>query len=168
MSGRIGLQAAFLGPKGTVADYNEPTLPLGTAGQLGKIFEVGDKKYRLVKFSEASVAATVGKVAYWLLKSTYTVTSDESDGEALINGICGGFLGTITNGNYCFVQCGGDQTAVYVANSTVIGDCLGGGTTDGQLERCPVSTFVALPVAVALSNKSGDTATVRWLPDVLQ
>ena len=168
MSGRISLQGMYLGPVGTVAGFNEASLPTALAGQLGKVFEVGDKKYRLVKHKGQSVTTASGHAAYWYSKATYEVTGDYDGTEGTINVCAGGYLGVITDGYYCFIQCGGDQTTVKCAAATAIGDVMVCSGVDGILIRMPAGgNFLALPVAVALSNVSSSTSTVRWLPSVL-
>jgi hypothetical protein len=168
MSGKVGLQGMFLGPTGSVATYNEASLPTGMAGQLGKVVEVGDKKYRLVKFDNgtSNVASVAGGVAHWMDKSAYKVTSDYSDAEAALGSVAGGFLGVVTDGYYCYIQCGGDQAAVVVNTSTAKGNALGASSTDLTLDPCAADTTTQVAIALADDSPSG-YAAVRWLPNVL-
>lgn len=160
------IQHLHLGPDGNVRTFNQSTLNNGGAGpwlgQLGQIFEDNGKFFRLVKFDDGTgnVASIDGGVAYWKTKSTYTVTTDASDGEALANGVAGGMHAVITDGNYCFVQCGGDQAAVVVAASTVAGDHLTGhASTDNVLTRTAAGTApVDVPFATALSTRGSTTS----------
>jgi hypothetical protein len=156
------VQHIHLGPTGTVYDFNESELP--EPGQLGQVFEKDGAFYRLVKFDNgtANVATYDGAVAYWKTKSDYTVTSDASDGEALANGVAGGFMRVVTDAYYCFVQMGGDQV-VSVAASTVAGDQMSGhASTDVVLTRTAAGTgCVNKIVAIALSSRGTTTSTYQ-------
>lgn len=162
------LQHLHLGQAGNVRTFNESTLNNGGAGpwlgQLGQVFEVDNKFFRLVKFDNGTgnVASIDGGVAYWLTKSSWTVTTDASDAEGLANGVAGGFHAVITDGNYCFIQIGGDQAAVQVAASTVNGDHMTGhASTDNILTRTAAGTApVNKLVATALTTRGTTTTDV--------
>lgn len=152
----------------TYADFNQSTLPVGA--QLGTLIEDNGKIYRLVLHSPGTAVATVsGFVAHWKSKSAFTVSSDQSpDGEAGLNGIAGGYLGVVTSGNYCFIQCGGDQTSVQVVTtSATAGTLLIGSSTDGKLDIATTNNVVSKTVAVGLTTGAGGTLTVRWEPNVI-
>lgn len=173
------VQHMHLGPKGNVRTFNESALPTGAG--VGQVFEHQGRFYRLAKFNNGAgdVATIDGGVMYWHTKLTaatpYVVTADASDGEALANGVAGGSHAVITDGNYMFVQCGGDQAAVQVAASTVASDQMSGhASTDNILTRTAAATAsVNVCVAIALSTR-GTTTTdegaslansskVRWM-----
>lgn len=163
----FSVQHLHLGPGGNMRTFNETTLNNGGSGpwlgQLGQIFEQDGKFYRLCKFDDGvAVAAIDGGLVYWLTKSTYIVTSDASTGEAAADGVAGGTHVIVTDLNYCFVQCGGDQAAVVVAASTVAGDHMTGhATTDNVLTRTAAGTAaVDKQVATALTTRGSTTSDV--------
>jgi hypothetical protein len=169
-----------LGQAGKYRTFNESTLNAGGAGpwlgHLGQIVEEDGRAFRLVKFDNGSgdVAMIDGGVLYWLTKSTWVATTDASDGEALANGVAGGTHVVGTNGNYVFVQVGGDQAAVVVAASTVASDLMTGhATTDNVLTRtaagtAPVNKLVGIALSTRGNTTSDEGATVansskvRW------
>ncbi len=183
------VQHLHLGPSGDVKTATFSALS-GTVeggasgpclGNLGQVFEVNGKFYRLVKFDNGTgnVAAIDGGIVYWKEKSTYTVTTDASDAEGLANGVAGGTHVAVTDAYYFFIQIGGDQAAVQVAASTVNGDKLSGhASTDLILTRTAAATAcVDNCVAVALTTR-GTTTTdvgaslansskVRWILGML-
>lgn len=162
------LSGVDLGPTGSVSTFNESALPKG--GQLGQIYESNGKFYRLVKFDNGSaVASAAGNAAYWKTKSSYIVTSDESDSEgtnaAGNNAVAGGFLGVLTDLNYGFIQMGGDQAGVLVDATAAAGDMLSGGNTDGTLVITAAGTAggpVNMLVAIATAADVALRAPVRW------
>lgn len=164
----FGVQHLHLGPTGNVRTFNETTLNNGGSGpwlgQLGQIFEVDGKFFRLVQFDNGSgnVASIDGGVAYWKTKSSYIVTSDASDAEGLADGVAGGFHAVITDLSYCFIQCGGDQAAVVVAASTVNGDHMcGHASTDNVLTRTAAGTAsIDKQVGTALTTRGSTTSDV--------
>jgi hypothetical protein len=175
------VQHLHLGETGNVRTFQTATLNNGGAGpwlgQLGQVFEKGGKFYRLVKFDNGAgnVASIDGGIVYWKTKADWVVTTDASDSEGLANGVAGGTHVVVTDGNYFFIQIGGDQAAVQVAASTVNGDKLTGhATTDNILTRTAAGTAaVDDTFAVALTTR-GTTTTdeaaslansskVRWV-----
>lgn len=157
-----------LGTATSFATYNEVTLnisgPSPWLGQLGQVFEENGKAYRLVQFSEATVASAAGTPAYWLDRSAFTVTSDESDGESGINGIAGGFLGVQTNQYYCFVQVAGLQSIVTDGNAVPGSACIGS-TSDGVFDTMLVgaATWQGQPVGISNSTDSSTAGTMYWI-----
>jgi len=150
------VQIMHLGSVGTIAGFNEATLPF--AGQLGMVIEVGNKCYRLVKFDNGTgnVASAANGVAHWKDRSTFTVTSDYTDAESTINGVAGVFLGVVTDGSYCFVQIGG-LASFTTGGSVVKGDlCIGTSTDLTSATQAAVNT---LPFAVANADDSSTTGT---------
>jgi hypothetical protein len=138
-------------------------------GDLGKVFEQNGALYRIVLHAKGtgSVATVAGGSAYWKAydpaSGTFTVTMDETDSLYGVNGVAGGYLGVVTDGNYCCIQVGGRQTGVSVAAATGIGDQLSGSTTDGQLAKTTAGTAaVNQIVAIAETAVSSGTSTVKW------
>jgi hypothetical protein len=158
-SGRFfPVQVMHLGPAGTFASFNEATLPLGTAGQVGMVIQDADKCYRLVKFDNgtANVASAANGAAHWKDRSTFTVTSDQTDAESTINGVAGIFLGVLTDSYYGFIQIGG-LCSFTTGGSVTKGDLCIGTTTDLTLAtQAAVNT---LPVVVANADDVSTTGT---------
>jgi hypothetical protein len=136
------------------------------------------KLYRYVKFDNGSgnVASAAGGAAYWLYApaaGVYTVTSDESDGVGLANGVAGVFGGVVTDQYYCFVQVGGVVTAAKTANTTTtVGwKCMGraGDITFGSTAPATAATGVVVAVALTArtSTASTGTNTILLLPGAL-
>lgn len=155
-------------PSSTVAGLN--VAELDHPGDLGKVFELDGKQYRIVKHDAGtgSVATVAGGSAYWKAydpgAGTFTVTMDQTDALYGLNSVAGGYLGVVTDDYYCAIQVGGRQTGVTVAASTAVGDQLSGSATDGVLARTAVSTAaVNYPVAIAETAVSSNTSTVRWM-----
>lgn len=175
------VQHLHLGPKGNVRTFNETTLNNGGSGpwlgQLGQVFEANQRFWRLVKFDDGTgnVASIDGGLAYWKDKANWTVTADASDAEGLADGVAGGMHAVITDGNYCFIQIGGDQAAVVVAASTVNGDHMTGhASTDNVFTRTAAGTAaVDKQMATALTTRGTTTSDegasvsnsskVRWI-----
>lgn len=134
------------------------------AGLLGAVVEDHGKVYRLVQHSEATVASAAGTPAYWLVRASNTVTSDESDGESGINGVAGGYLGVVTNQYYCWLQMGGLQSIVTDGNAVPGSACIGS-TTDGVFDAMLVgaATWQGLPVGISNSTDSSTAGTMYWL-----
>lgn len=157
------VQIMHLGSVGTIAGFNETTLPF--AGQLGMIIELGSKCYRLVKFDNGAgnVASVAGNAAHWMDRSAFKVTMDKSSGEMASNGIAGGFLGVVTDGNYCFIQIGGLQTLKTDGNADA-GEILCGDTADTDGVLIPVAAATSLPVAICqTADGDGTTAPCYWI-----
>lgn len=156
------VQTMHLGPVGNIRTFNESSLVL--PGTLGSVIEQDGKLFRLVLFDNGTgnVASIDGGVAYWKTKSSFTITSDASDSEGGADEVAGGFHAVITDGNYCFVQMGGDQAAVVVAANTVAGDHMSGhASTDNALTRTAAGTAaVDKQAATALSTRGTTTSDV--------
>ena len=158
------VQGHDLGPVGTYAAFNEATPP--NLGALGSVSEDAGKVYRLVRHDDGAgaVATTASFVAHWKTRASYIVSSDQSDAQAGVNSMAGGYLGVVTDQNYCYIQIGGVQN-VLVAASTAAGDTMIGLTVDGTVARMPNAnaTYDGLPIAVAYTAISGGKADVYWL-----
>lgn len=139
---------------------------------LGAIVRYKGKLYRYVLFNngQGNVASAAGGVAYWFALNpatpTFTVTSDETDTIANINGVAGLFGAVITDGNYCFVQVGGTATAKTAA-STAAGDHCIGSTTDltfGRVAAGTAPTDIVFATSQSARNGTDGTNTVLLSP----
>jgi hypothetical protein len=175
------VQHLHLGPAGNVRTFQSATLDNGGSGPwlgaLGQVFEKDNKFFRLVKFDNGTgnVASIDGGLAYWKTKASWIVTTDASDAEGLANGVAGGTHAVITDGNYFFIQIGGDQAAVVVAASTVNGDHMTGhASTDNVFTRtaagtAPVDKLMATALTTRGTTTSDEGASVansskvRWI-----
>jgi len=145
------IQTVYLGRTGAFATYNEPSLQL--PGQIGGIVEDSGKAYRLVKFDNGTgnVASIAGGAVYWKDRAAGTVTADQSDSQAGVNGVAGVSLGVVTDLYYCYVQVGG-LSVTKVAAATAVGDILGGSATDTEFGKTAAGTASAgIPYGVAYS-----------------
>jgi hypothetical protein len=159
-----------LGTATSFATFNEQTLNASGSGpylgQLGMVVEESNKVYRLVQFDNGSgdVASTVGGAAHWKTRASYIVTSDQTDAEASLNSVAGGFLKAgVTDQYYCFVQLGGVQ-AVVVNTTVSSGDALIATTTDLTLVATTTNTKGnQLTYAIAYSTNSTTSANAYWV-----
>lgn len=170
-SGRFfPVQTFALGPGSSFANFY-PALELYSNGQypqagtLGMIVEQNGKVYRLVQFDNGSgnVAAVVGAPAYWLVRASWTVTSDESDGESLTNGVAGGFLAIVTDLNYCWLQIGGLQAVVTDGNAVAGAAAIGSGDAAFATMTVSNTTWVANPVGIFNAADVSTAGTMYWL-----
>jgi hypothetical protein len=162
------VQTVHLGPLGAFATFNEAALPM--AGQLGMVVESEGKVYRLVKFDNGAgnVASAAGGAAHWSDRANFVVTSDQTNAQAAIASVAGGFLGVVTDGCYCFIQIGGKQTVITDTNADA-GDLAIGTTTD--LTFAGVTGAAApyfLPVGVFYTADGATTsADMYWLLGIM-
>ncbi len=158
-----------LGTASSFDTFNEQTLNAAGSGpylgQLGQVFEEDAKIYRLVKFDNGSgnVAATVGGVAHWKTRASYIVTSDQTDAEASLNSVAGGFLAILTDLYYGFIQLGGLQSITVVTTSAA-GSAMVGTTTDLALAVATTNTTAnQLIYGVSYGTNSTTSANVYWV-----
>lgn len=134
-------------------------------GQLGQVFEKNGRVYRMVKFDNGTgnVAAAAGGVAHWKTRADWVVTSDQTDAEASLNSVAGGFLMAVTDGYYCFVQIGGEQD-VTVDTTAAAGTALIASTTDLTLVATTTNTKGnQLIYAISYGTNSTTSASVYWV-----
>tara|TARA_R110000868_G_scaffold255919_8_gene512595 strand:+ start:105 stop:638 length:534 start_codon:yes stop_codon:yes gene_type:complete len=133
-------------------------------GQLGSVFEKNGKVYRMVKFDNGSaVAAAAGGVAHWKTRADYVVTSDQTDAEASLNSVAGGFLMIVTDLYYCFVQIGGVQ-AVITDTTATAGTALIASTTDLTLVATTTNTKGnQLIYGISYGTNTTTSANVYWV-----
>lgn len=163
------VQNMHLGSGGTFAGFNESTLNNGGAGpwlgQLGQVIEDGGKVYRLVQHDKGSgsVASAAGGAAHWKTRASFIVTSDQTDAQASLNSVAGGYLGVVTDQFYCFIQIGGVQ-AVTVNTTASAGTALTATTTDLTLVAITTNTLGnQLIWAVSYGTNSTTSANAYWL-----
>jgi hypothetical protein len=145
------VQIMHLGSGGTFASLNvsslggDGTVASGDAGpwygQLGQVIEDSNKVYRLIQFDNGSgdVASAAGGVAHWKTRASFIVTSDQTDAQASLNGVAGGFLGVLTDQYYGFIQLGGLQ-AMTTDTTQSTGTALIASTTDLTLVATTTNT----------------------------
>lgn len=158
-----------LGPTGAFSTFNESTLNNGGAGpfagHLGQVVEDNGKVYRLVQFDNGvgNVASVAGGAAHWKTRASFIVTSDQTDAQATVNGIAGGFLGVVTDQYYCYVQIGGVQ-AVVVDTTCAAGAVLTGTTTDLTLVAITTNTLGnQVQWGVSYGTNTTTSANMYWL-----
>lgn len=152
-----------LGVATSYATFNQSTLP--RPGMQGHVIEDSGNVFKLVQRNNtADVATVAGAVGYYKDNTHLIVTSKASEALSTgFNGVAGGFLGVITNGNFCFIQIGGSQS-ISTAAAVVAGDKLMGSATDGQLARSAQGTAPTDVVwAIAEGAVSGGFSAARWL-----
>jgi hypothetical protein len=154
------VEIPYAGPQAA----NDPT----ALAPIGVLLRYKGNLYRYVKFNNgrADVAAAVGGVAYWmtLTPSTgvFTVSSDQTDSVAGVNGVAGVLGNVVTNLYYTWVQVGGIVSAKCAAG-TVAGDKLTGSATDLTFARIAAAgavTDVVFGVAHGALNTTTGFATV--------
>lgn len=177
LSGRFfPLQTVHLGVASGFATFNSATLPFdipqaagssstfGIGGGLGAVVEDSGKVWRLVQFDNGvgNVAAAAGHVAYWKNRASAIVTSDESDGEGLLQGFAGVFQVAVTDQYYCFVQIGGYVTNFLTDGSVAKGGALILTTSDGAITSQAAGSVNTVAFGYADAD---DAATVGtgWL-----
>lgn len=169
-SGRFfPVQTQHLGSTGTFAGFNESTLNNGGAGpwlgSLGQVVEDGGKVYRLVQHDKGSgsVAVVAGGAAHWKTRASFIVTSDQTDAQASLNGVAGGYLAVITDQFYCYIQIGGVQ-AVVTNTTAAAGTALTATTTDLTLVAITTNTQGnQLIWAVSYGTNSTTSANAYWV-----
>lgn len=138
----------------------------GMDSLLGKVFQVGDKKFRLVQLNKSGGFASAGKLFKWSSRSAWTVTPVTAQTDRTI-GIGDIGLGTVSNDAYFLIQCAGrceliqgDDTGNYVTAGNYVkadNDADTGKAVDGG------STFtegVTFGVAVDTATADGSQVTV--------
>lgn len=178
MAGTTGrffpVQTLHLGRTGTVAGYNESDVvmgPLGFStpdGQLGMVLESAGNVYRKVqKANTVDVATVAGSAAMWKDYANMKVTSKASESQAGVNGVAGGFLGVITNNNYCFIQIGGLQSVTTdgADGGAAAGDMIIGLATDVTMTHKDISAenLQVIPFGIAWAAEAAGATLIRWL-----
>jgi hypothetical protein len=178
MAGTTGrffpVQTVHLGRGGTFANYNESDVVMGPLGfstpdaQLGMCVENAGNVYRKVqKANTVDVATVAGSAAVWKDYANMKVSSKASESQAGVNGVAGGFLGVITNNNYCFIQIGGLQTVTTdgADGGAAAGDMMIGLATDVTMTHKDVGSenLQQIPFGVAWAAESAGTTLIRWL-----
>ena len=166
-SNRLANQAAWIGPG--VTSFNESTLFV--PGQLGMFYEKDGKKYQLVQLTAGAVAGAAGQAVWWHDFDDFVVNNDISDLTTARNQPAGVVLGTVTAGNYCWIQVRGPHSAVKTNadDDIAAGDTLIiAATTDGTVDSVAAgtaSTYVPFGIATAADVDADDTvAAILTMP----
>jgi hypothetical protein len=143
-------------PYGGIKNTNDAT----AKNPLGTLYRYKGNVYRYVKFDNGghNVAALSGGVTFWKAldpsAGTFTVTSDETDTLANINGVSGIILNAVTDAYFTWIQVGGVALAKSHA-SQVAGDIAIGATTDLVFGRIAADgTLTSVPYGVAIEALS--------------
>lgn len=155
------LNVQYLGNDGTVAAGDSGPW----AGSLGQVVEDSGKCYRLVQFDNGTgnVASVAGGAAHWKTRASFIVTSDQTDAEASLNGVAGGFLGVLTDLYYGFIQMGGVQ-AVVVDTTVAAGKAVIATTTDLTLVATTTNTKGdQLTYGVSYGTNTTTSANIYWV-----
>jgi hypothetical protein len=129
---------------------------------VGAMFRFNGAVYRYVKHDPGTAVATVaGGVAYWKSLSpsagTFTVSSDQTDSIAAVNGVAGVYGGVITATYYTFIQVGGVVSAL-TASGMAAGDLATGGSTDMTFEHIDAGSNITNQIfGIAISARNGTT-----------
>lgn len=158
-----------LGTANSFDTFNESTLNASGSspylGNLGMVVEESSKIYRMVKFDNGTgdVAAVSGGVAHWKTRDSFIVTSDQTDAQASLNSVAGGFISVPTDAYYCFIQLGGVQ-AVTVDTTCAAGAALIATTTDLTLVATTTNTKGnQLIYAISYGTNSTTSANAYWV-----
>lgn len=155
-------QSAFIttGNPDTVNDA-ATDVPAIYPGQIGKVYQFGDRVYQYVKFDASAVTYAANQVVGWKDRSTFTVTNKINTDSAL-NQVAGIARGAVGQGNYGWMLVKGDAIAVkyggggasakdvIVARGADVGD-----STHTAAGTAPVSK----PIGVATAASSGGNVT---------
>ncbi len=153
----------------TVATVNDTALPY--AGQLGQTYEKNGLKYQLVQVKATSGAVIAGTAVMWSDFDDFVVSATVSDAKR--NYIAGVALGTVTAGNYCFIQVAGPATVLFSQGSTRGGTDAAAGevcimsATDGSTDRVAAGTAPTyIPLGVFTAAATGGTASINIIAPV--
>lgn len=126
---------------------------------LGALYETGGKMYMYVLLTDA-VNASNGMVAEMASTTAYTVTVDRSGGSSLGRGPVGVFVGSVTAGNYGFIQVEGIHSAVKdaAAGLTALVKVTSHASTDG--DAAPATAYTDKIIGFALAATAGGVAPV--------
>lgn len=148
---------------GNAGDGNSNSGPF--AGSLGQVVEDSGKCYRLVQHDKGSgsVASVAGGAAHWKTRASFIVTMDQTDAQASLNSVAGGYLGVVTDQYYTFIQMGGVQ-AVVTDTTCAAGKNLIGTTTDGTLVAGTTNTKGdQLTYAISYGTNTTTSANAYWV-----
>lgn len=126
---------------------------------LGALYEDAGKVYTYVLLTDA-VNATNGMVAEQASTTAYTVSVDRDAGTTLGRAPVGVFVGSVTAGNYGFIQVRGIHSAVKDAANALsaLGKVTSHATTDG--DAAPTTAYTDKTIGYALANAAGGVVAV--------
>jgi hypothetical protein len=126
---------------------------------LGAIYETGGKQYKYVQLvNDAGTSGTPGNG--WVVEATASdniVTVDRTGGSSLGRAPVGVMVGTVTLGNFCFVQILGPHSAVSDSGNTVsaLGKITSVATQDGDAGA--TTAYTDITIGWATANATGGT-----------
>lgn len=139
--------------------------------EAGTVWEDGatGKAYRYVLVEDTSIAN--GDVVEYSDTSGYEVTKDRSGGSSVGRVVAGVAIGTISDGNYGFIQVSGRHAAVKADGGISAGDVLvPHATYDGKADTAASGSTVANTegqrFAFALAADSGTTSASTVVADI--
>lgn len=148
----------------TFAGTNSTAAALAYSGQLGQIYCKNDCAFQLVLFHTGTTTIAAGAPVMWQDYDDFVVTAKVSDSKR--NFIAGVALGTVTAGNYGFIQVAGPNAAVLDNGDDDIasGDVVIMASTDGVVDSVAAGTaptYIPLGVATAADIDTSNTVAVQ-------
>jgi len=120
----------------SIASVNDATLPY--AGQLGLTYSSNGKTYQLVQFKSTTTTIAAGTAVMWTDPANFVVSAKVAD--SVRNMPAGMALGTVTAGNYGWIQVGGPVTTLISTGSITAGDVVIMSSTDGTVAGIAAGT----------------------------
>jgi hypothetical protein len=134
---------------------------------LGILYRHKGNVFRYVYHAPGTAVATVaGGVAFWKsldpVNGLFTVSSDETDTIAGINGVAGIYGCVVTATYYTWIQVGGVVTALTAAGTVASDKCIGAVTDTifGRIAAGGACTDVVFGIALSARNGTDGTNTV--------
>lgn len=124
---------------------------------LGDVYQTNGKLYQYVQLvNDTGTSGTPGNG--WVVEATstsaYIVTADRASGSAIARSPVGVLVGTVTLGNYCFMQIHGIHTAVKNTGDTInaVGlKVIAHASTDGSADIATAYTEPVIGISLAAS-----------------
>lgn len=135
-SNNLNRQGIWIGAGVTSMNDSALFLP----GQLGMFFEKAGQKYQLVKFASTTGTIAAGTPVLWSDRDDFVVSSTVADSKR--NEPAGIALGTVTAGNYGFIQVRGNHATVLTNGDDDIaqGDAVIMSSSDGVVDSTAAGT----------------------------
>ena len=131
-------------------------------GQLGQFLEKDGKLYQVVLVKSTSANLANGTVVMWSDYDDMTVSSVVADAKR--NHVAGVGLGTVTAGNYGFIQVAGPHSAVVSTGTFANGDAVIMSATDGTcgvVAAGTAPTYALLGFATAADSANKVATQIR-------
>lgn len=145
----------------TVASVNDSTPPY--PGLVGQFYEKAGIKYQYVQFKATTTTIANGTPVLWSDKDDFVVSAKISDS---VRGAPAGIaLGTVTAGNYAFIQVRGNHPTVLTNGDDDIaaGDSIIMGAADGVVDSTAAGTaptYATFGIASAADVDANNTVAV--------